>query len=67
MTECDLEISVPDWLIEHPEVLTVIQKLGIDCSCGGKSLEYACQELGIDPQSVLAELRRHIANHRNNT
>ncbi len=67
MTECDLEISVPDWLIEHPEVLPVIQKLGIDCSCGGKSLEYACRELGIDPQSVLTELRRHIANHRNNT
>ena len=32
MTSCDRNTSVPDWIIEHPETLTVFQELGIDCS-----------------------------------
>ncbi len=29
MSECDLDTSVPDWVIDHPETLTVFQELGI--------------------------------------
>ena len=60
MTDCNLETSVPDWLIDHPEILPVLQELGIDYSCGGKSLETACQEVGLNVQSVLAALRAVI-------
>ena len=53
MTSCDLETSVPEWVIEHPESLVVSQELGIDYCCGGKSLEYACRVQGPDPAVVL--------------
>ena len=62
MTSCDLETSVPDWVIDHPETLAVLQGLGIDYCCGGKSLEYACQEQGHDPATVLGKLRCLIAD-----
>ena len=57
MTECDLATSVSDWVIEHPAALPVFRRLGIDYSCAGKSLEYACRQRGLDPESVLAQLR----------
>jgi len=59
-TECTLDSSVPDWIVEHPETLAVFQELGIDYSCGGKSLEFACRERGHDAHSVLSELHRSI-------
>ena len=62
MLECGLEISVPDWVIEHPEALAVFQKLGIDYSCGGRSLEYACRQQGLDAASILEQLRSVIEN-----
>ena len=57
MTECDLDTPVPDWVIEHPPTLAVFQELGIDYSCGGKSLGYACRQQGLDAEVVLATLR----------
>ncbi|MBI3465040.1 MAG: DUF542 domain-containing protein [Planctomycetes bacterium] len=33
--ECDLDTSVPDWIIEHPETLALFQEFGIDYCCGG--------------------------------
>lgn len=60
MTECDLDFSVPDWIIEHPETLAVFQELGVDYSCGGKSLEFACRERQLDVHSVLSKLHRSI-------
>lgn len=60
MTECSLETSVPDWVIDHPETLAVFQRLGIDYSCGGKSLEFACRERGLIEQNVLAKLHEVI-------
>jgi regulator of cell morphogenesis and NO signaling len=65
MTDCDLETSVPDWLIDHPEILPVLQDLGIDYSCGGKSLEFACQEVGLNVNSVLSSLRQAIEDASN--
>lgn len=57
---CDLDTAVIDWVIEHPETLAVFQRLGIDYTCGGKSLAFACRERGLEPESVLAMLHRTI-------
>lgn len=56
MSQCDLDTAVSDWIIEHPATLAVFQELGIDYSCGGKSLAYACRHRGLDPQTVLKRL-----------
>lgn len=56
MTHCDLDTSVPDWVIEHPQALAVFQQLGIDYCCGGKSLRHACREQGLDAAAVLANV-----------
>lgn len=61
MTECARETSVPDWLIDHPEILPVLREFGIDYSCGGKSLESACYERRLDVNLVMATLRKAIA------
>jgi len=60
MTECSLETSVPDWVIDHPETLAVFQELAIDFSCGGKSLGFACRERGLSEQHVLSKLHEVI-------
>lgn len=60
MTECTLETSVPEWIIDHPKTLTVFQEFGIDYSCGGKSLEFECREQGLNEQSVLSKLHEII-------
>lgn len=57
---CDLDTSVPDWTIDHPETLSVLRKFGIDDSCGGKSLGYVCDQQGIDGKLVLKMLQRKI-------
>jgi len=51
---CGPETSVPDWVIDRPESLRVFEELGIDYSCGGKSLETACRERGLDVGRVMA-------------
>lgn len=65
MTPCDLDTSVPDWIIEHPETLAIFAELGIEYGCGGKSLAYACRERGLDAGAVQSMLLRCIdAEHR---
>jgi regulator of cell morphogenesis and NO signaling len=59
--QVDLDSSIVDWVIEHPESIPIFEKFGIDYSCAGKSLEYACQQSGIDPRFIVNELRRVIA------
>jgi iron-sulfur cluster repair protein YtfE (RIC family) len=56
MTECGPETSVPDWVIDRPESLRVFEELGIDYSCGGKSLETACRERGLDLREVIKRI-----------
>jgi iron-sulfur cluster repair protein YtfE (RIC family) len=56
MSDCDLDTSVPDWVIDHPETLAIFQELGIETCCGGKSLGYACHQQGLDAEAVLAKL-----------
>jgi regulator of cell morphogenesis and NO signaling len=56
LSDCDLDTSVADWVIEHPATLAVFQEVGIDYCCGGKSLAYACRQQGLDEQAVLRKL-----------
>lgn len=58
--DCDLDTSLPDWIIDHPETQAVFNQLGLDTSCGGKSLEYVCQHQGLSPPAVLEQLRQVI-------
>ncbi len=53
---CDLDTAVPEWVIEYPRSLPLFQNLGIDYCCGGKSLEAACRERGLDAAAVLKQL-----------
>jgi len=56
----DLASSVPDWLIEYPQLLRTFEELGIDYCCGGKSLEVACRERGLNLHVVMAQLQATI-------
>ena len=60
----DLETSTADWVVDHPETLTVFEQYGVEYTCGGKSLAYACREQRIDPAWFLRELERAIAQSR---
>lgn len=59
---CDLETSIPDWIIEHPATACVFNELGLDISCGGKSLSYVCRHRGLSPTDVLQRLQTAVAN-----
>ena len=52
MPHLDLDSSVPDWLIDHPQLLPLFKSLGIDYCCGGKSLRGASEEQGLRPEGV---------------
>jgi iron-sulfur cluster repair protein YtfE (RIC family) len=68
MTQRTMDDAVTDWVIDYPKTEAVFQHLGIDYSCGGKSLKYACLQLGLDPQHVLSVLRDSIEqSHHNGT
>lgn len=58
--EHNLESSVSDWVVDHPETLPTFEQYGVDYSCGGKSLAYACQQRGLDPAWFLGELQKVI-------
>ncbi|HTN03712.1 MAG TPA: DUF542 domain-containing protein [Planctomycetaceae bacterium] len=60
--ECGRDDSVVDWVLEHPAALQVFEQFGIDATCAGKSLEYACRQAGVDPAVVLGELRRVVGS-----
>ncbi|MCA9906140.1 MAG: DUF542 domain-containing protein [Anaerolineae bacterium] len=59
---CNLDTSIPDWIIDHPESAAVFKALGVDACCEGKSLEYVCHQQGLDPQNVLNLLLRMSNN-----
>lgn len=59
--EWTLESAVTDWVIDHPEVRVILEEWGIDYSCSGKSLGYACEQRGVDPEMVLSALRARVA------
>lgn len=58
MDHVDLESSVPDWIIEYPHIQPLFESLDIDYSCGGKSLEVACLERGLDPVEIAHRIQQ---------
>lgn len=60
MTECTLESSAVDWIVEHPETVNLLEAFGIDCTCAGKSLAFECRRQGLDPEWVLLRLHRAV-------
>lgn len=64
---CDLETSIPDWIIEHPETTAIFNELKLDVSCGGKSLEYVAMQQGLNPHAVMRRLREVIDTHGTST
>lgn len=58
--DCDLDTTIPDWIIEHPQTHVVFDELGLDTSCGGKSLRYLCHRKGLSPQAVLERLQQVV-------
>lgn len=65
MRNCDPETSVTDWVIDCPAALTVFQRLGIDSSGGGISLEYACRKKGLRVNHVLDEIEAALSQCSN--
>ncbi|QDV41460.1 hypothetical protein Enr13x_12990 [Stieleria neptunia] len=61
---CDLDSSIPEWIIEHPETTGVFGDLRLDISCAGKSLRYVCVHQGLSPPEVLERLRQAITTAR---
>ena len=66
MTSCTIDDTVIDWVIDYPKAEPVFRQFGIDYSCGGKSLKYACLQLGLDPQQVLSILHDIIEPSNDN-
>jgi len=64
--QCDLDTSIPDWIIEHPESTSVFKDLELDISCGGKSLRYVATRKGLEPRDVLAKLRSILTGRNDN-
>lgn len=60
MNNVDLDSCVPDWLIEHPQLHALFEELGIDYSCGGKSLNAACRERGLNANDVLTLCKQRL-------
>lgn len=58
--EDGLDASATDWVLDHPRTTPLFDRHGVDYSCPGKSLRYACQQAGVDPDVFLAELRALI-------
>ena len=56
MSKDELDRSVVDWAIDHPESIAIFEQYQIDYCCGGKSLQYACLQRGLNPREVLARL-----------
>lgn len=60
LLHCGPEASIPDWIIEYPETSRIFDEFRLDSSCGGKSLEYVCEQEGVDIDCVLVRLEQVV-------
>lgn len=60
MFEIDLDSSVPDLVIEYPQLLKLFGELGIESTCGGKSLRTACRDRGLNPSAVVSQCEERL-------
>lgn len=56
MITLDITDPIVDWVIEHPHAVALFEQHGIDYTCGGKSLEYACEQRGEDARWIVREI-----------
>jgi regulator of cell morphogenesis and NO signaling len=61
MAQVNLNSSVGNWVAAHPQTSRIFEAMQIDYCCGGgKSLEQACWDRGLDPQQVLQQLEQSV-------
>lgn len=61
MTKSNLDTPVGQWVATHPQTSRVFEELQLDYCCGGgKSLEQACKDRGLDPRRILRQLEQTI-------
>lgn len=62
MTTFQLDHTVGSIVRDHPAVSRLFEQVKVDYCCGGqKTLDEACRQRGIDPQSFLAQLEDYVA------
>jgi len=60
-TQLSGNMTVKEIVVQHPETRVVLEKLGIDYCCGGKTpLEKAAQQAGLSTDRVLTELNQAL-------
>lgn len=53
----DVQKTVAELILEQPSLIPIFERLGIDYCCGGKkSLREACENRGLDPETVAQTL-----------
>ncbi|WDQ15890.1 DUF542 domain-containing protein [Rhodopirellula sp. P2] len=62
--KCDLDSSIPEWIVEHPETERVFKEFRLDTSCGGKSLRYVCIHAGVSPPEVFQRLELAVGTSK---
>ncbi|MCH5378198.1 MAG: DUF542 domain-containing protein [Planctomycetes bacterium] len=56
MSTLDITDPIVDWVIEFPHAVALFEQHGIDYTCGGKSLEYACEQRGMDAERIAEDI-----------
>lgn len=68
MIQVNLNSSVGNWVAAHPQTSRVFEALQIEyCCCGGKSLEQACWDRGLDPKQVMQQLEQAVTEDEGST
>jgi len=68
MAQVNLNSSVGSWVTAHPQTSRVFEALQIDYCCGGgKSLEQACWDRGLDPKQVVQQLEQSVTENAEST
>lgn len=68
MKQVNLNSSVGTWVAAHPQTSRVFEALQIEYCCGGgKSLEQACWDRGLDPEQVVQQLEQAIVEEEQST
>jgi len=59
----NIESTLAELAITHPEASRVFHRSGLDYCCGGgRTLRHACETRGIDPQAILDEIARNATS-----
>ena len=68
MAQVNLNSSVGNWVTAHPQTSRVFEALKIDYCCGGgKSLEQACWDRGLDANQVVLQLEQAVTENEEST